>query len=68
MIKRGPLDLPPAVARSFMADLKAYFAEESGHKRDAIAARQVHLLNEHRGPHDPKVRLQDVKRLFEMMR
>jgi hypothetical protein len=68
MIKRAPLELPPAVARSFMADLKAYFAETNGHKRNEIAARQVWALNEHRGPRDPKVRFEDVKRLFEMMR
>jgi hypothetical protein len=68
MIKRGPLELPPAVARSFMADLKAYFAETNGHKRDEIASRQVYALNNNRRPRDPKVRLSDVKQLFELMR
>jgi hypothetical protein len=37
-------------------------------ERDEIAARQVRALNEHRRPRDPKVRLADVKRLFELMR
>jgi hypothetical protein len=38
MIKPDPLELPPAVARSFMADLKAYYAEANAIKRDEIAA------------------------------
>jgi hypothetical protein len=65
---RKPLELPPEVGRSFMADLKAFFAEDNPIKRDEIAAHQVRALNEHRRPRDPKVRLADVKRLFELMR
>jgi hypothetical protein len=30
VIRRARLELPPAVARSLMADLKAYFAETNG--------------------------------------
>jgi hypothetical protein len=38
------LDLPPAVARAFFKDMRAYFAEENLIKRDTIAARQLHAL------------------------
>jgi hypothetical protein len=48
--------------------MNAYHAEDNPLKRDEIAARQVRALNEHRRPRDPKVRLADVKRLFELMR
>jgi hypothetical protein len=37
---RKPLELPPEVGRSFMADLKAFYAEDNPIKRDEIAARQ----------------------------
>ena len=40
MIKRAPLELPPNVARGFMDDMWAYFAEEDPNKRDVIAVRQ----------------------------
>jgi hypothetical protein len=51
-----------------MADLRAFQAEPNSIKKDEIAARQVRALNEHRRPRDPKVRLADIKRLFELMR
>ena len=30
MVIRKPLDLPPAVAKAFVKDMHAYFAEETG--------------------------------------
>ena len=53
---------------SFMADMKAYHAEDNPLKRDEIAARQVRVLNERRRPRDLKMRLVDVKNLFELVR
>ena len=44
---RKPLDLPPAVARAFVKDMKAFFAVEDGNKQDAIAVRQLRALREH---------------------
>ena len=32
---RKSLDLPPGVAKAFVKDMQAYFAEEDGHRRDA---------------------------------
>jgi hypothetical protein len=62
------LELPPEVARCFVEDMDAFFAEPEAIKRDEIAARQLHALREHRNPRDPKLRLSDVKELFEQMR
>jgi hypothetical protein len=66
MIKPN-MNLPPEVARRFVADLEAYFAERDPIKRDEIAVRQLHALREHRRPRDPKLRLSEVKELFEQM-
>jgi hypothetical protein len=51
-----------------MADMKTYHAEDNPLKRDEIAARQVRVLNERRRPRDLKMRLVDVKNLFELVR
>ena len=65
---RKPLDLPPAVARAFVEDMKAYFAEENPIKREGIAVRQIRALREHQGPREKKLRLSDVKELFAQMK
>ena len=44
---RKPLELPPAIARAFVEDMKAYFAEENPIKREGIAVRQLRALREH---------------------
>jgi hypothetical protein len=67
MIKLN-MGLPPEVARRFVEDMEAFHAEPNAIKRDEIAARQLHALREHRSPRDPKLRLSDVKELFERMR
>jgi hypothetical protein len=67
MIKRTPLEISPAVARQFMADLRAYCAEDDAVKRDEIAGRQLRALRQYQGPGE-KFRLADVKRLFELMK
>ena len=63
-----PFEVPPGVARAFIEDMKAYFAEENGHKRDAIAVRQLHALKEHQGPREKALRLSDVKAMFLEMK
>ncbi len=68
MVKRKPLDLPPAIARAFVKDMRAYFAEEDQTKRDAIAVRQLHALKEHQGPREKALRLSDVKQMFLEMK
>lgn len=39
-----PLDLPPAVAKSFVSAMRDFFAEANLTKRDAIAAHQLMLV------------------------
>ena len=63
---RKPLELPPAVARAFVRDMRAFFA--CGHdtiKADGIAAMQLHALRQH---FSGKLRLTDVKEMFVAMR
>jgi len=67
-MKPKPLDLPPDVARAFVEDMRAYFAEENPIKRDGIAVRQLRALREHQGPREKKLRLSDVKELFAQMK
>ena len=68
MIKRGPLEIPPAVALQFIADLQAYYAEDDAVKRDEIAGRQLRALRQYQRPREERFRLADVKRLFELMK
>jgi hypothetical protein len=67
MIKLN-MGLPPEVARRFVEDMEAFYAEPDGIKQDGIAVRQLHALREYRQPRDPNLRLEDVKELFEWMR
>jgi hypothetical protein len=55
-----PIELPPAVAKAFVKDMRAFLAEENAIKRDEIAARQLHLLREYNPPRAKKLRLSDV--------
>ena len=48
--------------------MQAFFAEEDGHKRDAIAVRQLHALKEYQRPRDKKLGLTDLKAMFLQMR
>jgi hypothetical protein len=68
MMIRKPIELPPAVAKAFVGDMRAYFAEEDRLKRDEIALRQLHVLREHQGPREKTLGLSDVKGMFLQMR
>ena len=48
--------------------MRAFFAEENQIKRDEVAARQLHALKEHQGPREKKLRLSDVKAMFEQIK
>jgi hypothetical protein len=63
-----PLELPPEVARRFFEDMRAFHRERNPIKRDEIAARQLHTLSGYLRPRERKLRLSDVKELFEQMR
>ncbi len=65
---RKSIELPPAVARRFMEDMRAYFAEKNAIKRDEIAGRQMHALREYQGPREKPLRIPDIMELFRQMR
>lgn len=58
---------PAGVARQFAADIRAYHAEQDDNRRDRIAIGTRHMLLEHL-PAGTKLRLTEVKELFELMR
>jgi hypothetical protein len=68
MMARLPLDLPLNVAMAFVKDMRAFHAEPNAIKRDEIAARQLHALRGFRRPRDKKLRVHDVKEMFEAMK
>jgi hypothetical protein len=61
-------EMPQAVAREFVEDMQAYFAEGDKHRRDAIDIRQLRTLQEYQAPHEKKLCLSDVRELFEKMK
>ena len=63
-----PLELPPEIARRFFEDLRAYHREMNPLKADEIAGRQLHALRQYQRPREKKLRLSDVKQLFELMK
>jgi hypothetical protein len=62
---RKQLEVPPAVARAFVKDMRAFFAEPNAIKRDEIAARQLWALKQH---YTGKLRITDVYEMFLQMR
>jgi hypothetical protein len=63
-----PLNLPPEVAHGFVDAVNDYFAEEDPIKRDAIAAHQLSVLGQYQNPREGKLRLSDIKAMFEAMK
>jgi hypothetical protein len=63
-----PLDLPLDVAMAFVKDMRAFLAEPNAIKRDELASRQLHALREYQGPREKKLRVHDVKEMFEQMK
>jgi hypothetical protein len=63
---RWNFDIPPDAARDFVADMLSYHAENDGHRRDQIAARQARLLNNYL----PSKRMTalDVMEVFRIMK
>ncbi|PDT74107.1 hypothetical protein [Bradyrhizobium sp. C9] len=66
-VKRKPIEIPPEIAREFVADMKAYHAEQDEIRQDRIAVGTRHMLLQHM-PTGTKLRLSEVKELFELMR
>jgi Protein of unknown function (DUF3551) len=55
-------------AKAFVCDMRAYFAEKDGIKRDEIAIRQLVVLNEYLGRRERPLRVIDVREMFAQMR
>jgi len=53
-----PIELPIAVARRFVEDLRAFHAEKNAIEQDEIAAGQLHALKQH---YAGKLRLTDLR-------
>jgi hypothetical protein len=68
LMPRKPIELPPAAARSFVRDMRAFHETNDSIKRDEIAARQAWLLSEHLGPSEKKLRAIDVRQMFVDMK
>ncbi|KJC56622.1 hypothetical protein UP10_33645 [Bradyrhizobium sp. LTSPM299] len=66
-IRRKALEIPPEDARQFVADMQAYHAEYDTNRRDEIAAGARHMLLGHM-PSGTKLRVTEVKELFEQLR
>jgi hypothetical protein len=62
---RKPIELPPAAARRFVEDMRAFFKETNQIRQDEIAARQLHALRQH---YAGKLRLTDVAQMFLELR
>jgi hypothetical protein len=45
-MSRKLIELPAAVARAFVKNMRAFLAEKNAIKRDEIAARQLHALKQ----------------------
>ena len=55
---RKPIELPPKVAKAFVADMRrAFFAAKDSIKKDEIAARQLHVLRAYQGPREKPLKL-----------
>jgi hypothetical protein len=63
---RKPIELP-AVARRFVNDRRAFYAEPNPIKRDEIAGRQVFVLREYQGAGVKPVRIPDIMKMFRQM-
>jgi hypothetical protein len=59
------IELPPQVAKAFVRDMRAFFKAKDQLKRDEIASRQLHALVAFQRPRDKRLRLVDVKRMFQ---
>ena len=64
---RKPLEIPPAAAKAFVKDMKAFFKAKGQIIQDEIAAKQAWLLKAHL-PRGTKLRASDVKELLHQMK
>lgn len=66
-MNKKPLEIPPAAALEFVADMRAFFEAKGQRDADEIAANAGWKLKQHL-PKGTKLRLSDVKEMFLQMR
>ena len=66
-MKLADIEIPPDVARGFVKDMLAFYAETNPIERDEIAARQMSVLRQYRGPREKPISILDVKDMFRQM-
>ena len=65
---RKPLELPGEIAKAFVHDMRAYYAEKGAIRRDEIAIRQLTILNEYLGRRERPLQVTDIKEMFEQLK
>jgi hypothetical protein len=63
-----PLDIPMQVAKAFVRDMHAYFAEPNAIKRDFIAGRQLQALRQYTPRYGRKLPITDILEMFQEMK
>jgi hypothetical protein len=63
--KRKPVEIPANIGKHFAADMRRFHRETNPIKRDEIAGGTMRMLREH---YSGRLRVPDVKRMFEEMR
>jgi hypothetical protein len=66
-MKLADIEIPPDVARRFVKDMLAFYAETNPIERDEIAARQMSVLRLYQGPREKPIRISDVKEMSRQM-
>ncbi len=64
---RNELEIPPAAAKAFVRNMRAFFKAKDQLAGDKIAADTGWMLKQHL-PKGAKLRLSDVKELFHAMK
>ena len=67
LMLRRQLSIPPAAAKAFFRDLRAFHKAIDQLAGDEIAAKQAWLLQQHL-PAGARIRLSDMKELFHAMK
>ena len=67
MLRKQP-EIPTEAAEAFVRDMRAYFEAKTQFDRDEIAGRQAEALRSFQRSWEKKVKIPDVKRMFERLK
>jgi hypothetical protein len=68
VVARKPVEPRPEVAKAFVKHMRAYYAEPNTIERDRIAGGAAFLLEPYLPPRQRRLRLFDVKEMFQAMK